>query len=83
MNFDLEHIIPEKVMDIRGLESPLTRSKARKALNTLGPGKILEIWCTDRDFVKEMEKSEDLEGNQYIGCRHDPEGYVRLYLVRK
>ena len=83
MKYDLEHILPEKVMDIRGLESPLTGSKARTALSAIGPGKILEVWCTDRDFVTEMERSKDLEGNPYIGSRQDPEGYVRLYLIRK
>lgn len=79
---ETQNVIPEKVMDIRGLQSPLTRSKTKKALNVLGSGKILEVWCTDREFVKELQKTGNLEGNQYIGLSQDPEGYARLYLLK-
>lgn len=37
----------DDVLDLRGLKCPLPALRTRKALRSLGPGRVLAVACTD------------------------------------
>ena len=78
---DLRSIKSDKVMDTRGLESPMPLIKTIKALNSLGPEKILEVWCSDPDSKKDIPEI-DIKKGAYMGCLQDPDGYMRFFIKK-
>ncbi len=79
----LQSLRADKVLDLRGLNGPIPLSKTANALKRLSPGKVLEVWSTDREFRKEF--SQDGCCCQYpgfLGCMRSSEGYMR-YFFRK
>lgn len=78
---DFQRIKSDKVMDTRGLESPMPLLKTINALSCLGPEKILEVWCTDPDSKIDIPQIDRKEG-KYMGYVHDPEGYTRFFIQK-
>lgn len=78
---DLQNIKSDKVMDTRGLESPMPLLKTINALSCLGPEKIVEVWCTDPDSKIDIPQIDRKEG-QYMGCINDPDGYTRFFIQK-
>ena len=78
---DLQKIKSDKVMDTRGLESPMPLLKTINALNSLGSEKVLEVWCTDPDSKADIPEIDEKEG-RYIGCLQDPDGYTRFFIQK-
>jgi tRNA 2-thiouridine synthesizing protein A len=78
---DLQSIKSDKVMDTRGLESPMPLLKTISALSCLGPEKILEVWCTDPESKTDIPEIDGKEGT-YMGSLHDPDGYTRFFIQK-
>ena len=76
---DLKCIKSDKVMDTRGLESPMPLLKTINALKSLGAEKILEVWCSDPDSKNDIPTIDNQEGT-YMGCLNDPDGYSRFFI---
>jgi TusA-related sulfurtransferase len=77
----LSNIKSDKVMDTRGLTSPMPFLKTRNALSCLEANKILEVWCTDPESGADIQEIDTKEGT-YLGRIHDPDGYIRLFIQR-
>lgn len=77
---DFEEIKADKVIDTRGLTPPMPLLKTRKALGAMKPGKILEIWCLDPETKKDLPSLHDENGDTYLGCSPDPDGYLRFFI---
>ena len=54
---NIEAVQPDKVLDTRGLKSPMPVLKMIHALNSLAPGKTLEVWCSDPDFQSDFNEA--------------------------
>ena len=78
---DVYRIKSDKVMDTRGLESPMPLLKTINALSSLGPKKILEVWCTDPDSKNDIPEIDNKKG-AYMGCLQDPDGYTRFFIKK-
>jgi len=79
---DLEQIKSDKILDTRGLTSPMPTLKAEKALNSLMTGKIMEIWCSDPESKKAIPDLVNQTGHQYMGYLDDHAGYIRLFIKK-
>lgn len=77
-----EEIKSDKVLDTRGLSSPMPVIKMINALRSLAGGKTLEVWCSDPEFQKDFNELCDKEFNKYLGRLDDPDGYIR-YFIKK
>jgi TusA-related sulfurtransferase len=84
MNLDknLEEIKPEKVLDTRGLISPMPVLKTMHALGSLSIGKTLEVWCSDPDFQCDFNELCEKECTLILGTIDDPDGHVRYFIQK-
>ena len=46
---------PTQVLDVKGLKCPMPIVKAKKALDSLTPGQVLQIIATDKGSVLDMQ----------------------------
>jgi tRNA 2-thiouridine synthesizing protein A len=74
------HTISER-LDARGLNCPLPILRARKAINSLNPGDILEITSTDPGSVKDMAAFCAQTGNELLESGEADDGFV--FLIQK
>ena len=72
---------PKATLDARGLACPLPIVRARKAMDVLQVGDVLEVLATDRgapaDFRGWCEQTE----HRFLGVVED-EGFLRLYVKK-
>ncbi|MEM7023524.1 MAG: sulfurtransferase TusA family protein [Pseudomonadota bacterium] len=57
----------DTVLDARGLKCPLPVLRARKAMQGLAPGDVLQVLATDPGSVKDMEAFCEATGHTLIG----------------
>jgi len=50
---------PSRVLDVRDLRCPLPVLRAVKALRSLPPGAVLEVWATDPASLRDMRALAD------------------------
>jgi tRNA 2-thiouridine synthesizing protein A len=78
-----ENVTPDQTLDARGLGCPMPLLKAKKAIEGLGSGKVLEVLGTDpgskNDFASWAEKT----GNEYLGFEEPSAGQFKHYLRKK
>ena len=77
-----ETVKPDQTLDVRGMGCPMPLLKAKKAIEALGGGKVLEVLGTDpgskNDFASWAEKT----GNEYLGYTEEGGGF-KFYLRKK
>jgi tRNA 2-thiouridine synthesizing protein A len=78
-----ETVKADQTFDARGMGCPMPLLKAKKAMETLGPGQVLEVLGTDpgskNDFASWAEKT----GNEYLGYEEPAAGQFKHYLRKK
>lgn len=79
---DAPSIPPDASLDARGLLCPLPVLKARKALQPLASGAVLEVLADDPAAVVDMPHFCTEQGHALIGQAAMPQG-GRRYLIRK
>lgn len=79
---NLEEIKPDKVLDTRGLISPMPVLKMMHALESLSIGKTLEVWCADPDFQTDFNELCTEECTIFLGKVDDPDGHVRYFIQK-
>ncbi len=73
-------VIAEK-LDARGLNCPLPILRARKALNLLASGAILEVITTDPGAVKDMASFCAQTGNRLVSSTEADNSYT--FMIEK
>lgn len=73
-----EHV---QVLDVTGLNCPMPLLKAKKALNGMEPGSLLEVLATDPGSVRDFEVFAQQSGNRLLESGRDGDTY--RYLLRK
>ncbi len=78
-----ENVTPDQTLDVRGMGCPMPLLKAKKAMETIASGKVLEVLGTDpgskNDFASWAEKT----GNEYLGFVEPAAGQFKYYLRKK
>ncbi len=79
---DLQTIKSDKVLDTRGLNSPLPVLKMMHALESFSGDKILEVWCSDPDFQVDFHALCEIGSIRLLGRLNDPDGHVRYFIQK-
>lgn len=71
----------DQVLDTRGLNCPIPVLRARKAMQKLAPGAVLEVRATDPGTVKDFNAFCEATGHVLLG--HEEEGGEFVFRIRK
>lgn len=71
----------DQVLDVRGLQCPLPVLRAKKALNGMETGAVLEVRATDPGAVPDFDSLCRQTGHALLDSRE--EGEVFVFLIRK
>lgn len=74
---------PDSVLDVKGLCCPMPVVKAKKAMDALEPGQVLEIIGTDAGSKGDMPAWAKRSGNEFLGFTEEDGGEVFHFFVRK
>lgn len=69
------------VLDVKGLKCPMPLLKAKKALNELAPGALLQVIATDPGSERDFETFSAQSGHALLASERDQDAFV--YLLRK
>ena len=72
---------PDQVLDVKGLCCPMPVVKAKKAMDALEPGQVLEILGTDPGSKGDMPAWANRAGHEFLG--ESEEDGVFHFWVRK
>ena len=78
----VENIIPDDILDCRGLSCPLPILRTTKALAKMESGQILEVQSTDPGTKNDLPSFADRAGHEYLGTK-DEESFTRSYIKVK
>jgi len=78
----MEEIKSNETLDARGLSCPMPALKAKKALQKLLPGQILELLGTDPGSRNDLPNWCKRSGNEYLGEKQE-NGFNRFYIRKK
>ena len=70
----------EYVLDAKGLNCPLPILKAKKALNNVPTGEVLQIFATDPGAVPDFEAFCRQTGNELVESKSEDGVYI--FLIR-
>ncbi len=71
----------DHVLDAKGLNCPLPILKAKKALNQVPSGGILQVLATDPGSVADFEAFCRQTGNELLESKTEGDGFV--FLIRR
>lgn len=71
-----------KSVDARGTACPGPLLEAKKAIGTINPGDIMEVWSADEGTKVDIPKWCTKQGHEYLGTI-DESGYFKIYLKKK
>jgi rhodanese-related sulfurtransferase/TusA-related sulfurtransferase len=74
-------IIPNQVLDAKGLACPMPIVKTKKTMKDLEPGQVLEIQATDKGSTADLQAWAKSRGHKYLGT--ETEGDVLRHFLRK
>ena len=77
----MDKIKADKTLDARGLECPMPLLKAKKAIDSLENGQILEILGTDAGSKVDLPGWCERVGHSYLGVLDGP-GYFKFYIKK-
>ena len=77
-----EKIAADATLDVKGLGCPMPLLKAKKAVEALDSGKILEVVGTDPGSKNDFSSWAERTGNEYLGSL-DEDDYFIFYLKKK
>ncbi|MBW2465883.1 MAG: sulfurtransferase TusA family protein [Deltaproteobacteria bacterium] len=78
---NLNDIKADKTLDAKGLECPLPLLKAKKIIDTLESGQVLEIIGTDEGSKVDLPGWCERVGHSYLGVIEEA-GYYKFYIKK-
>lgn len=78
---ELETIVADKVIDARGAACPGPLLEAKKGMNSVPIGGVIEIWSSDPVTKIDIAAWAEKVGHQPLGNRAG-EGYDRVFIRR-
>ena len=80
---DVIDVKPDSVLDVKGLCCPMPVVKAKKAMETIEVGQVLEIVGTDAGSKGDMPAWAKRAGHEFLGSTEEEGGEVFHFFVRK
>lgn len=77
----MENLKSNVILDAKGLACPMPIVRAKKAMNNLEEGQVLEVQATDKGSKADMKAWAESTGHQYLGTIE--EGGVLKHYLRK
>jgi tRNA 2-thiouridine synthesizing protein A len=71
----------DKVLDVRGWSCPWCILKAQSLLRLMEPGKVLEVFASDPQILKDLPSVLKQRNDQLISVDQQSKGY-RIYVRR-
>jgi len=72
-------IVPDLTLDVSGLCCPMPVLKAKKAIDTLATGQILEVIGTDPGSKSDMPAWANRAGHEFLGSEEE-NGKFKFYI---
>lgn len=69
------------IVDAKGLSCPMPIVKAKKGIDTLEAGQVMELLATDKGSVKDFQAWVNQTNNELLEVKED--GGVFTFLVKK
>jgi tRNA 2-thiouridine synthesizing protein A len=80
---DTINVKPDSVLDVKGLCCPMPVVKAKKAIENIEVGQVLEIIGTDAGSKGDMPAWAKRAGHEFLGVTEEEDGKVFHFFVRK
>ena len=77
-----ENVKADQTLDVRGMGCPMPLLKAKKAIEPLDSGAVLEVLGTDPGSKSDFASWAEKTGNGYLGHTEDA-GYFHFFLRKK
>ena len=77
----MDTIKADKTLDAKGLDCPMPLLKAKKALEELERGQVLEILGTDEGSKVDLPGWCERVGHDFLGAK-DESGYFRFFIKK-
>jgi tRNA 2-thiouridine synthesizing protein A len=77
-----ETVKPDQTLDVRGMGCPMPLLKAKKAVETIGPGQVLEVLGTDPGSKSDFAAWAGKTGHEYLGHTEHAD-HFKHYLRKK
>ena len=77
----MDTIIADKTLDAKGLQCPIPLLKAKKALEILESGQVLEILGTDEGSKIDLPGWCERVGHTFLGAKEET-GYFKFYIKK-
>jgi tRNA 2-thiouridine synthesizing protein A len=78
-----ETVKPDQKLDVRGMGCPMPLLKAKKAIEGIGAGQVLEVLGTDPGSKNDFSSWAEKTGNEYLGYEEPAAGQFKHYLRKK
>jgi tRNA 2-thiouridine synthesizing protein A len=79
---DLDNIKPDKTLDAKGLDCPMPLLKAKKAMDAMDSGQVLEIIGTDEGSKVDLPGWCERVGHSYLGVKEEAT-YFKFYIKKR
>ena len=77
----MDTIKADKTLDAKGLDCPMPLLKAKKAMETLERGQVLEILGTDEGSKVDLPVWCERVGHAFLGAKEE-KSYFKLYIQK-
>ena len=78
---DLDTIKADRVLDAKGLDCPMPLLKAKKAMEALASGQVLEIQGTDEGSKVDLPGWCDRVGHAFLGVKEESD-FFKFYIKK-
>ena len=78
----MDNIKPDKTLDAKGLDCPMPLLKAKKAMDAMDSGQVLEIIGTDEGSKVDLPGWCERVGHSYLGVKEEAK-YFKFYIKKR
>ncbi len=78
----MDNIKPDKTLDAKGLDCPMALLKAKKAMDAMDSGQVLEIIGTDEGSKVDLPGWCERVGHSYLGVKEEAT-YFKFYIKKR
>ena len=77
----MDNIKPDRTVDAKGLECPMPLLKAKKEIDAMESGQVLEIIGTDEGSKVDLPGWCDRVGHSYLGVKEEGD-FFKFYIKK-
>jgi len=78
---ELQALNVDKTVDARGTACPGPLLEAKKAIESISAGQVMEVLSADEGTKRDVPKWAEKKGHEYLGTVEES-GYFKIYLKK-